>query len=125
MSQDTPAEVVVFEYGGGGTEQKGRGGGLISGFFETVCCFNILKDLTYRTVILVDSLPDSMEKVFDLSEHDISPDAIFYPQAVYGNAICFRNCIMDVSWVNGICTHYRNNQSHHLLLCQILFFGSA
>jgi FkbM family methyltransferase len=101
--------VVVFEYGGGSTKQEGKAGWSEAGINETLSCFRMLKDLHYRTVILVDSLADSQERVIDLAEVNVLPDIMFHPQSIYGNAICFLDCISDATWIENICCLYRNN----------------
>jgi FkbM family methyltransferase len=101
--------VVMFEYGGGGSMQEGKAGWSKEGIDDTLACFRILKDLHYNTAILVDSLPNSKERVIDLTEINILPDIYFQPQSIYGNAICFLDRIQDAAWVEQICCLYRDN----------------
>ena len=101
--------VVIFEYGGGSSRQEGKAGWSEDGINATLSCFDILKNLNYKTAILVDNLADSKERVIDLAEVSLHPDILFYPQGTYGNAICFLNRISSVSWIENICSLYRNN----------------
>jgi|WetSurMetagenome_2_1015567.scaffolds.fasta_scaffold189568_2 FkbM family methyltransferase len=101
--------VVVFEYGGGSSRLDGKAGWSETGINETLSCFNMLKDLGYRTTILVDSMQDSTERVIDMAEVNVLPDILFHPRSVYGNAICFRDRVSDSTWIEHICSLYRDN----------------
>lgn len=101
--------VVVFEYGGGSTKQDGKAGWSETGINDMLSCFRILKDLNYRTTILVDSSPESNERVIDLAEVNILPDVFFHPRSIYGNAICFLDRVCDAAWIERICSLYRDN----------------
>jgi FkbM family methyltransferase len=101
--------VVMFEYGGGGTRDEEKAGWSETGIHDTLSCLQILKDLNYRTTILVDSSPESKERVIDLAGVEVTPDALFHPRAVYGNAVCFLDQASDPSWIEGICALYRDN----------------
>lgn len=101
--------VVVFEYGGGGIRQDGKAGWSEVGINDTLSCFSILKDLHYRTTILVDSSPDSKELVIDLAKINVLPDILFHPHSTYGNAISFLDVVSDTAWIENICSVYRNN----------------
>lgn len=102
--------VVVFEYGGGSSREEGTAGWSDDGINETLSCFRMLKDLNYKTTILIDSLPDSKERVIDLSEVDLLPDILFHPQSIYGNAICFLERVSDIAWIDKICNLYRDDK---------------
>lgn len=101
--------VVVFEYGGGSNREDGKGGWSETGIDETLSCFRILKDLNYRTTILVDSLRDSKKRIIDLADVNILPDILFHPQSIYGNAVCFLDPVSDLAWIESICGFYSNN----------------
>ena len=101
--------VIVFEYGGGGAMHDGKGGWSEEGINETLSCFSMLQKLGYRTTIVIDSMPDSRERVIDLAEVDMSPDILFNPRSIYGNAICFRDRVSDETWIETICSLYRDN----------------
>ena len=103
--------VVVFEYGGGGTKQDGKAGWSETGINDTLSCFRILKDLNYRTTILVDSSPEGNERVIDLAEVNMLPDILFSSRSIYGNAICFLDRVADTTLIQNICTHYRDNNT--------------
>jgi FkbM family methyltransferase len=111
--QQTPVSllpaVVVFEYGGGSTKQDGKAEWSKTGIDGTLSCFRILKDLNYRTTILVDSSLESNERVIDLAEVNILPDVFFHPRSIYGNAICFLDRVSDAAWIERICSLYRDN----------------
>jgi len=101
--------VVVFEYGGGGSRQDGRAGWSEAGISETLSCFRMLQDMHYSTTILVDSMPDSKERIIDLANINILPDILFDPKSIYGNAICFHDPLADAECIDSICSLYRNN----------------
>ena len=101
--------VVMFEYGGGSSKQDGKAGWSESCINETLSCFQMLKELNYRTTVVIDSLPNSKEQIIDISEVNLLPDILFYPESIYGNAICFRENISDVTWIENICSLYRDN----------------
>lgn len=103
--------VVVFEYGGGSTKQDGKAGWSEAGINGTLSCFRILKDLNYRTTILVDSSPERNEHIIDLAEVHLMPDEFFHPRSIYGNAICFLDRIPDQAWIKPICSIYRDNDT--------------
>ena len=103
--------VVVFEYGGGSTRQEGKAGWSESGIDDTLSCFRALKDLSYRTTILVDSSPEGNEHVIDLAKVNVSPDTFFHPGSIYGNAVCFLERLSDTSWIERICSLYRDNDA--------------
>jgi len=101
--------VVVFEYGGGSNKKDGKAGWSETSVRHTMSCFRILKNLNYRTTILVDSSSVSSELVIDLAEVNILPDVFFHPRSIYGNAICFLDCVSEASWIDRICSLYRDN----------------
>lgn len=103
--------VVVFEYGGGCTRQDGKAAWNEAGIEGALSCFRILKDLKYRTTILVDSSPESNERVIDLAEVNILPDDLFHPRSIYGNAICVSDRVADAAWIEDVCSRYRDNDA--------------
>jgi FkbM family methyltransferase len=102
-------QVVVFEYGGGGTRENGAAGWSEDSIERTMECFRILKNLNFRTTILLDSSPGSTERLFDLAQINIDPEILFPPQSDYGNAICFRNRIIEKANIEKIASNYRDN----------------
>ncbi|MFA4849421.1 MAG: FkbM family methyltransferase [Methanoregula sp.] len=111
--QDIPdsllPQVVVFEYGGGGTRENGEGSWSENGINNMIECFRILKKLHYRTSIRLDSASDSHAQIFDLNEVDLDPETLFSPQSIYGNVICFRNHIPETDWIEEISSRYKDN----------------
>jgi FkbM family methyltransferase len=101
--------VIVFEYGGGSNREDAKAGWSDAAISETLSCFRMLKELNYRTTILVDSSPDSCEQVIDLAEVNILPEILFHPRSIYGNAICFLDNLPNTAWIENICRIYRNN----------------
>jgi hypothetical protein len=100
---------IVFEYGGGSTKQDQKAGWSEIGINDTLSCFRVLKYLHYRTMIIIDSSPESNERIFDLAEVNILPDILFHPRSVYGNAICLLENISNTTWIERICSLYRDN----------------
>ncbi|MCP4246951.1 MAG: FkbM family methyltransferase [bacterium] len=103
--------VVMFEYGGGGSKGSGRGGWSAEFFQATVDSLGVLHDCGYGFSIMVDSAEGVDERLFDLRSVEVSGEALFPEDAVYGNIICLRGEGFDERKLHAICAAYRDHDS--------------
>ena len=103
-------EVLMFEYGGGSTLEKGQGGWLPSRLGATLQCFSVLQDLGYSRTIIVDS-SHCQERVLDLQTVPLCSESFFLKDYVYGNAITMRRKVTPEISIRKICRAYRDNES--------------
>jgi FkbM family methyltransferase len=104
-------KVVMFEYGGGDVRSSGSGGWSNEFLKGTIRCLHVLRELEYCSTVIVDSAPDTVERILDLTSSSLEPDDLFYSQAVYGNIIAFRHTLTWMSELVEICSFYRDNSS--------------
>ncbi len=103
-------KVLMFEYGGGGTQEDGQGGWSTELLDATLKSLEILRSLGYGQAILVDLAPDSQEQVVDLQAEKAST-VLFPPQSIYGNIIALRGVQYPEPKITSICQLYRDNQA--------------
>ncbi|MFW9877875.1 MAG: FkbM family methyltransferase [Candidatus Thorarchaeota archaeon] len=101
-------KVLIFEYGGGGTRESRKGGWKL--LEETIKCLEILRSLDYRQSILVDSTPNTKERVFNLQSITLKPAKIFPPQSTYGNIIVLRDDQYPEHKIASMCQSYQDNK---------------
>lgn len=104
-------EVLMFEYGGGGTRESEQGGWSKEIFDGTINSLEILLSLGYQQTILIDSADDTKEQVLELKSIVLEPTTVFPPQSVYGNIITLRGVQYLESKIASICQLYQDNQS--------------
>jgi hypothetical protein len=102
-------KVIMFEYGGGSNRQTGNRGWSSKYIQGTMQCLDVLKSCGYGTSILVDMVSRSQERVFHLQKDRLTPDSIFYENAVYGNIISFLDFEESLDEISEICRPYYNN----------------
>jgi FkbM family methyltransferase len=115
-------KVLMFEYGGGGTKESGKGGWSQEIFNETMESLAILKKLGFTQTIIVDSADGAKEQIFNLQLINLEHTAIFSPQSIYGNIITLSNIEYCENKINTICKLYQDNRSTppHLQLSESL-----
>ena len=98
--------VVMFEYGGGDSREKGRYGWSPKYAKATMECIGALKECGYNCSIMIDSALDTEARIFDLESSNLEPDLIFYPNGGYGNIIAFRDFHIAQDEVTKVCDPY-------------------
>lgn len=88
QNQQLP-QLIVFEYGGGGTRLRQEGGWKPKFFQNTLACLRTLKSLKYTSVVVVEQNSDQV-RAFELAAVD-DLERIFPIDAEVGNVICTRN----------------------------------
>lgn len=106
VPQDLLPKVVMFEYGGGATRQRGEKGWSPKFLDATMLCLHTLQQQGYGFSIMIDYAFDTQAKLFDLRSLFID-GTLFYPNAVYGNIISFYNCEYSTTSIQRICAPYR------------------
>jgi FkbM family methyltransferase len=116
---DLPAQllpqVVMFEYGGGGSRAQGNKGWSPKFFAGTITCLKVLQELGYDFSIMVDYATGTRAKIFDLQSLDLAQETPFYPQAVYGNILCFYQQRFDTAKINHLCAPYGGGLANWLV----------
>ena len=116
---DLPAEllprVVMFEYGGGGSRQKGEKGWSSKFLTGSVDCLRHLQQRGYSFSVMVDYASGTGVKVFDLQTLDLDLDSPFYANGVYGNILCFHQQRFTAERINRICTPYGGGLANWLV----------
>ena len=110
LTESLLPKVLMFEYGGGGTQEDGQGGWSTELLNATLKSLEILRSLGYGQAILVDLAPDSQEQVVDLQSEKTST-VLFPPQSIYGNIIALRGVQYPEPKIASICQLYRDNQA--------------
>jgi len=110
LTESLLPKVLMFEYGGGGTQEDGQGGWSTELLNATLKSLEILRSLGYGQAILVDLAPDSQEQVVDLQSEKAST-VLFPPQSIYGNIIALRGVQYPEPKIASICQLYRDNQA--------------
>ena len=98
--------VVMFEYGGGDSREKGLYGWSPKYLNATIECLRSLKECGYNFSIMIDSLLDTEARIFELQSSNLEPDLIFYPNGGYGNIIAFRDFNIAPDEVAKVCAPY-------------------
>gem|GEM_PF-515223 len=98
--------VVMFEYGGGGSREKGQYGWSPKYVSATMECIRALKECGYNCSIMIDNALDTEARVFELQSSTLEPDSIFYPNGGYGNIIAFRDFNIAQDEVAKVCAPY-------------------
>lgn len=106
LPQHLLPKLVMFEYGGGASRQKGEKGWSPKFLEATMTCLKTLQKCGYGFSIMVDYASNTKAKVFDLRSLALDPNTLFYPNAVYGNIISFYDCGYPEASVNEICQPY-------------------
>ncbi|MGB7712383.1 MAG: FkbM family methyltransferase [Microcoleus sp.] len=108
LSESLLPSIIMFEYGGGVNRRKGDKGWAPQFFDGTKESLKILRKCGYSSSIMIDYAPKTQEKLFDLQAIDLDIDALFPPDAVYGNIISFRHCNYPENKIAQICSSYYN-----------------
>lgn len=120
---DLPVEllprVVMFEYGGGGSRQKGEKGWSPKFLMGTFDCLRSLQKRGYGFSIMVDYASGTQVKVFDLQTLDLEEESPFYPNGIYGNILSFYQSSYPIDLIEKICEPY-NGGAINWLMCQIV-----
>src|SRR6478672_6226701 len=98
--------VVMFEYGGGGSREKGQYGWSPKYVSATMECIRALKECGYNCSIMIDNALDTEARVFELQSSTLEPDSIFYPNGGYGNIIAFSDFNIAQDEVAKVCAPY-------------------
>jgi FkbM family methyltransferase len=98
--------IIMFEYGGGDSREKGQYGWSQKYLSATIDCLKGLKDCGYNFSIMIDNALETEARIFDLQSSNLEPDSIFYPNSVYGNIIAFRGFNITKDEVAKICQPY-------------------
>ncbi|HSM80483.1 MAG TPA: methyltransferase [Nodosilinea sp.] len=99
-------QVVMFEYGGGSSCQKGEKGWSPKFLAGTFDCLHTLQKRGYGFSIMVDYAPGTGARIFDLQALDLAQESPFYPNGVYGNILCFHQRQFSTARIEGICAPY-------------------
>ncbi|MEG4579484.1 FkbM family methyltransferase, partial [Microcoleus sp. MON1_C5] len=98
--------VVMFEYGGGDSKEKGQYGWSPKYVSATMECIRALKECGYNCSIMIDNALDTEARIFELQSSSLEPDSIFYPNGGYGNIIAFRDFNIAQDEVAKLCAPY-------------------
>ncbi|MEG4034983.1 FkbM family methyltransferase, partial [Microcoleus sp. S36b_A4] len=98
--------VVMFEYGGGDSKEKGQYGWSPKYVSATMECIRALKECGYNCSIMIDNALDTEARTFELQSSSLEPDSIFYPNGGYGNIIAFSEFNIAQDEVAKICAPY-------------------
>ena len=98
--------IIMFEYGGGDSREKGQYGWSQKYLSATIECIRGLKECGYNFSIMIDNALETEARIFDLQSSNLEPDSIFYPNSVYGNIIAFRGFNITKDEVAKICQPY-------------------
>ncbi|WP_035991406.1 FkbM family methyltransferase [Leptolyngbya sp. KIOST-1] len=99
-------EVVMFEYGGGGSRRQGEKGWSPRFFEGTMTCLKTLQQRGYDFSIMIDYAPGTQAKLFDLQALDLAQESPFYPNGVYGNILCFAQQRFTAASIHRLCAPY-------------------
>ena len=111
LSQSLLPKVLMFEYGGGATQESGIGGWSKELLDGTIKSLEILRNLGYGQTIIVDLAPDSQEQVVDLQSENLAFKNLFPPQSIYGNIIALKGVQYPEAKIASICQSYRDNKT--------------
>ncbi|MBD2425307.1 FkbM family methyltransferase [Phormidium sp. FACHB-1136] len=107
LAPDCLPALVMFEYGGGGSYEKGTQGWASPFLAGTLDSLKLLQRLGYQTSIMVDYAPGSEAKVFDLQALDLETETPFFANGVYGNILSFRHHQPSRDHIQRLCAPYR------------------
>ncbi|TAE43704.1 MAG: FkbM family methyltransferase [Oscillatoriales cyanobacterium] len=98
--------IVMFEYGGGDSREKGQYGWSPKYLSATMECIRALKECGYNCSMMIDNALDTEARIFELQSSNLEPDSIFYPNGGYGNIIAFRDFNISQDEVVKVCAPY-------------------
>ncbi len=119
LSVDLLPRVVMFEYGGGGSRQKGEKGWSPKFLTGTLDCLNALQQRGYGFSIMVDYASGTQVKVFDLQTLNLEQESPFYSNGVYGNILSFYQHSYPIDLIEKICAPYSGGVINWLM-CQLV-----
>ena len=107
--------VVMFEFGGG-FKKKSKEGGWKPDIFEgTIRCLEILNNLDYKQLIVVDDSPDRHSFLFDFENSASDFNSLFDDESKYGNIIAIRDNICTDEDVKPVCQFFSNNEKKNTI----------
>lgn len=109
-------KVIMFEYGGGVNKNQGQKGWSKEFLEKTLNCLSILKSCGYGFSLMIDFAPRTQEKIFDLRSQDLETEQLFSEQAVYGNIISLRDCVISEEKIHKTCQPYYNSSPIDLVV---------
>ncbi len=108
-------QVVMFEYGGGGSRAQGSKGWSPNFFQGTMTCLEVLQQQGYAFSVMVDYASGTQAKVFDLQSLDLAHESPFCANGVYGNILCFHQQRFSTERIQRICAPYRGGLANWLV----------
>lgn len=112
--------VLMFEYGGGGKRESEQGGWSKEILEGTMKSLEIVRNLGYEKIILVDLAPDTEARLVNLQSLALEATAVFPPHSIYGNIIALRDVHYSESEIAAICKPYQGNRGQESLLRRVL-----
>jgi FkbM family methyltransferase len=100
-------DLVMFEYGGGGSYAQGKRGWSTRFLDGTFRCLSYLQQRGYDFSIMIDYAPGTTVKVFDLQRLNLAQETPFYSNALYGNILCFQKHRYSNHFIQTICAPYQ------------------
>jgi FkbM family methyltransferase len=101
LGENSLPDILMFEYGGGDTKASGKGGWQKDIFESTVNTVELLKQLSYKQVLVNESAETKVRK-FNLEDIE-SPVEIFDADDIYGNVIAIKSDLITMLHINSIC----------------------
>ena len=98
--------IVMFEYGGGDSREKGQYGWSPKFIKATMECLISLKNCGYGFSIMIDNALNTEAKILDLQSLILEPDSIFHQNGGYGNIIAFRDFNLPEELLTKLCVPY-------------------
>ena len=98
--------IVMFEYGGGDSREKGQYGWSPKFIKATMECLISLKNCGYGFSIMIDNALNTEAKILDLQSLILEPDSIFHHNGGYGNIIAFRDFNLPEELLTKLCVPY-------------------
>ncbi|MEO1068170.1 MAG: FkbM family methyltransferase [Cyanobacteria bacterium J06638_6] len=108
-------QVVMFEYGGGGSRQKGKKGWSPKFLAGTLDCLYQLQQRGYGFSVMVDYASGTGAKVFNLQSLNLAQDIPFYANGVYGNILCFQKQHFSVTQIQHVCAPFGGGLANWLV----------
>lgn len=113
-------KVLMFEYGGGGTRESGKGGWSKEILEGTIKSLEIIRNLGYDQIILVDLAANTSARSLYLKSLKLEATEIFPPFNIYGNIIALRNAYYSENKIAAICKPYQGDRFQEILLKRLL-----
>lgn len=113
-------KLLMFEYGGGGERESNQGGWsqeIIEGTMQSI---EIVRQLGYEKLILVDLAPNTEARLLSLKTLALEPTAIFPDNSIYGNIIALRDIHYSKSQIAAICRPYQSYREQESLLRRVI-----